>query len=457
MAHTDDIAEKVVDLLVDQTARAATTGLDVGKQLAQGAGVLTQKALEKLLKKSKEDKELHKLLGVEGEITPAQMTELVKKLGLKSSTVRVANSDSQEYETLLRQNRVMYAKMNIKDDNAKMFIFLNQDREKIQNVATILQANRGMVTEVKPDLYFNQLAPENVRLVDGLDRAEMELFRHYARYESLLFTAIRQGDKYSVVFENKDEPKARKALLHVGWDLTGFNGARNREQIEYRLKGRTAVNIAIETGERDVYVVSKNRPQDYIAITDEDLSIYKQGKKLSTVSRSHPDFYTRCMSALEGMEGGVILTENQFRTNLTREELEDYRTIDLFDRQYDELMEMDHQNSLIDLVAMKSSLDDDHDATWGLWDPSVSYSEFSGYEFFMDDEEREAREVEFEHFKKAAYYAQDNYAMQDVHLDEKNVDFIIMKAEEKRKAQSGPDRSRGREEKEPERPTPMGL
>ena len=450
MAHTDDIAEKVADLLIDQTARAANTGLDISHKAAKSLGVLTQKGLNKLLEDSKKSKELKRLLGIEGEITPAEMSELVKHLSLRSSTIRVTDSDARDFENLLRQNHVLYAKMNIKDDNAKMFIFLNHDREKISNLGTVMRANRGLVTEVRPDLYINQLAPENVQVIDGLDAVELELFRHYSRYEKLLYTAIQRGDKFSIVFEDKEEEKARKALLHTGWDLTGYNGARNREQIEYRLKGRTAIRIAIDEAERELFIVNKNRPSEYINITSEDFASYKQGKKIASVPRSNPDFYTRCLSAAEGMDGAVILTADEFHPDMTPEELADRRTIDLFAAQYEELLEMDHQNSLISLVAMKSGMDDDYNATWGLWDPSVSYSEFSGYEYIMDDEERDAREQEFEHFKKAAYYVQDNYDVQSVHLDERSVDFLIQKAEEKRKSQSYPGPARTESQKQAE-------
>lgn len=457
MANTDDIAEKVADLLIDQTAKVANTGFDVGKQIAMGAGTMTQKALDKLLKDAKKDKEMSKYLEVEGEISASQMAEIIKQLGLKSSTVTIANSDVQDYERLLREQKVMYAKMNVRDDNAKMFVYLNRDQEKIDIASTIMRANRGKETEIKPNLYFDHIAPENVRLADGLDRAEVELFRHYATHDRFLYTQIRRGDKYAVVYDPKDEEKVRKVMLHVGWDLTGRSGELNREQIGFRLKGITAVSNVLETAERDLYVVCKRSPRDYIVINEDGFESYKNGKKLVSVPRSHPDFYGRCMRAVNGMEGAVVLTENNFRTDLTREELEDYRAIDLFDRRYDELIEMDRQNGLINLVSQKYSLDDEHNATWGLWDTSVSYSEFSGFEDILDDEEREARELEFEHFKKAAFYAQDRFDMLDLHMDEKNLDFVIQKADEKRKSRSGAERTRDREEKEPEKTGPFGL
>ena len=101
------------------------------------------------------------------------------------------------------------------------------------------------------------------------------------------------------------------------------------------------------------------------------------------------------------------------------------------------MIQMDEANRLANLVAMKAGLDNDHNATWGLWDPSVSYSEFATYEYITDEDERDARVHEFDHFKQAAYYSEYHHVTYDVDLQEKNVDYIIAKAEEKRRQQSG--------------------
>jgi len=439
MAFSEEVAEKLASLILEQAPRTASFTLDTGIKLVDGAGKLTKEGLEKLLKTNNDNAELKHLSEIDGEITASQMSELTTKLGLKSSTVRVADSDAKEYEDQLRKNGVLYAKMDIRNDNAKMFIFLNRDKEKVQMAGDAIRTARGQLSEVRPDLYFNSISPENVRLIDGLDAAELELFRHYARNEKLIFTSIRRGDRTAIVYEQSQEPKAKKALLHTGWDLTGYNGAKNREQVELRLQGRTAISICAEEAQRELYIVSKDNPGNYVNITSEDFSVYKAGKKVSTISRSSPEFYERCMAAADGIEHGTVLTGEQYHTNMTKEELAAAPTIDLHLQNYEELIEIEKQIDFINLVANKYSIDDEGNASWGLSDSSVSYSEFSGFEFIMDKEEQVAREQEFEHFKKAAFYTKDHFTVQDIHMDEKNVDFIIQKAEEKRKAQTGAD------------------
>ena len=429
MAVTDDIPEKVADLLLEQTARAATTAVNTTASMVEGAGVITNDVLQKIYK----DLQTRKLLGKTGEITPLEMTDLIKKLHEKSSTVRVDDRDARDYEELLKQQDLLYAKMDIKDDAAKMFVFLNRDMEKIENIATVLSARRGKVNEVQADLYFKSLAPDNVRLVDGLDPAEMELFRHYSRQEGLLYTVLPRDGKYAVLYGTEEEKKARKTLLHVGWALTSADGARIREQVEYHLEGRSMLQIEAEQAEHEFYLVNQKYPGHFIHITLDELEVYKGGKRLSTLSRGRSDFVDRCMALCESMQSAVVLQKEEFHPGMTREELQNHRTLELLPADYDEMIEMDHQNDFINLVALKSGMDDEHNATWGLWDPSVSYSEFSAYEFIMDEEERDAREREFEHFKSAAFYAKDHYLEQEIHLDEKNIDYIIAQAEEKRK------------------------
>ena len=58
----------------------------------------------------------------------------------------------------------------------------------------------------------------------------------------------------------------------------------------------------------------------------------------------------------------------------------------------------------------------------------MSFSEFAGYEHYQDGEEREGREVEFEHFKKAAFFGQDNFDPQVVDMTDRSIDYIISRA-----------------------------
>lgn len=442
MPGTDDIAEKVADILIDQTAKAINMATETAPKLAQGVGTITSVAVNELIEAVRKNNQLRRMMNMEGEVSLAEMNQILHKFSQQSSSVMVADSDAKDYEALLREQGVLFAKMDKNNDDHKMFIFLNRDIQKVENATTILNAQRGQISELRPDLYFNSLSPEKVHVVEGISAVEMELFRYYAREKGLLFTAIPRKDDYMVVCSKTDEKKAREALLYVGWTLTGANGARIREQVERRLAGRSAIRIAAEEADREMYIVSSVRPSQYVKISEQDYAVYKQNKQVSRASRSDPDFMTKCMAAVEGLAHPVVLSAQQFRDELTPADMENAHTIDLFPEYFDSLIEMDRVNGLINLVAQKMALDDEGNATWGLSDPSVSYSAFSEYEFISDQDELEARAFEFEHFKQAAYYSHDHHTTHEVDMDEKNVDYIIAKAEEKRKAMQGQEPAR---------------
>lgn len=437
MAGTEDIAREVADILFDQSVKAAGTAVDVVPRVAQGIGNVTKVTLAQVIDEIRKNRDLKKLMGMEGEISSAEMSEILRKFSEKSSSVLVGDMDANDYDALLKDQGVLYAKIDRQDDDCKMYIFLNKDLEKVESATRILQARRGQVTELNAKLYFNSLSPDQCHVVEGLSPVEMELFRHYAREQGLLFTSIPRKEGDMVVCNVKDEKKARKALLYTGWALTGANGAKIREQVERRLAGRTAINIAAEEGDRELYIVSQRNPGQYIHISSEDFEVYKRSKQVSTTSRSDPDFYAKCVSACEGLAHPVVMSGEQFRDGITPEDLQQAHTIDLFPDIHEDMEQMNHVNSLINLVAMKSGLDNEHNATWGLWDPSVSYSEFATYEYITDEDERDARAYEFEHFKQAAYYSKDHHTSYDVDMQEKNLDFMIAKAEEKRRQRSG--------------------
>lgn len=459
MAHTDDIAEKLAGLLLDQTARAANFTYDTGAAMVRGVGVLTKKQLEKIFEDLNKSDELRKIRGTSGEIPLVQMKEFTERLAMQTSCCRVADSDVEEYEELLRANKVLYAKADDRKDNCKIFFVLKDDAARLADIEEAINARRGTMSYVKPEIYFRDIAPKNLQLVQGLDLVEHELFQYYARKAGLLYSEIQDQDKYTIAFAASDAQKARKALLHVGWDLTGQGGARVRQQVEYRLKGRSAMQISAMEGKREMYIASQRDPSHYVHITAMDCVIYKGANPVGSVERSDPDFYNKCMTMVGELDSPILFEPGTFNPELTREEVAHYHNLDLHPRDYDTMVEMVRQNELINLVAMKTSKDDEHNATWGLWDPSVSYSEFCGDEYIMDQEEREAREREFEHFKKAAYYSSEHHTFEDIEMDERSLDFVIAKAEERRNSysQGEPQRSRttrpdNEQEQETDRP-----
>lgn len=432
-ANTEDIAEKVADLFWNQTLKTAAMVTNVVPEIISGTGQISSGLLGSAAQELKNKAELRKLLNMDGEVAMSDINELVQKLSQKSSAVYVGDADAKEYGKLLDDKGVVYAKLDRQDDNCKMFVFLTKDEEKVKDASQILMARRGVVSELKPDLYFNSLSPDKIHAVEGLSSVEMELYRHYAREDNLLFTAITNQDRYTVVCDREREQQARKTLLKVGWALSGENGDKVRAQVENRLRSRQTVQRSIDEPEQELYVVSQNRPGQHIHISRDGFSSSKQNKVVNTVTRQDPDFFTKCMAACEGIQQPVVLSPSQYREDLKGSDLEKAITMELFPKEYEERKEMNQLNQMLDLVSQKSSLDENQNTTWGIWDPSISYSEFAAGEAIMDEDEKDLRESAFEHFKKAAYYSKEHHTHLDIDMEEKNLDYLIEKAEEKRR------------------------
>ena len=440
MAYSDDIAEKLFQMFLEQGSRAGSFVLDTGYNTVKSVGSMTRAFLEEYLKNAADKGEIEALKSLTGEVDMLRMNEVIKRLGLSSNTMSVADCDANDFEQLLKQQDILYAKFNMTSDNRKVFVYLNKDSSKVKEAADMLYAMRGMVSEVPPNMYFKNLAPETVRTVDGLDEVETELFRHYARQQGFLYTFIPQENgKNLLVFGKDDAYKARRSLLNVGWDLTGANGALYRKQVEYRLEGHNKIRYAIDEAERELFIVSRDRPDTYVHVTASDYTLYKAGKAITNVDRGHPDFDIRCLAACDSLDNPVVLEAHEFTPDLTAETLQARQTIDIHVPDYDEIAEM-HRVSVFADLAVKEGLDNEDNAPWGIGDPSISISEFSGMEFITDTDEREELRDEFERFKNAAWYAKEHYRTDEIKVDQRNLDFIIAKAEAKKRAAGEPVR-----------------
>lgn len=442
MAHTEDIAEKIADLLLSNAPRTADVALKTGHTFVKGVGAISSQTLNKLLANTEDEKERAKLLNIHGEVTPTQMNEIIEKLGMKSRIVRVTNSDLKDYEKLLKEQQVLYAKLDMTKDDGCVFVYLERDAEKFRQAYDVLKAQRGTATEVTPKMYVEHLAPENVETLDGLDDVEITLFRHYARERGLLYTVYDRGDNtHMVLYGAQDADKVRRAMLHTGWDLTGANGALYRQQVEYMLEGRNKILYSAEEAATELYIVSRDRPGNFVHITEENYTLYKAGEPVSVVSREQGDFTRRCIADCMALPGAVVLTAEEYSPDLSYEDLIGYPTMSLHVSDYEEEVESARISGLISLVEKRGG--DGDVEVYGLETPDATYESYADLEFILDEDERAARGHEFEHFREAAYYSRKRLTHDTINLSTRSVDTIIAHANARRSAAAEPVPERG--------------
>ncbi len=435
MAVSEDISEKVANVLFEYLLRSANYVTDTAPTAIGAVGEAGEKAFAsvgKLAKNLLEQADGKRYLDKDGEISAAEMNQAVNRLKARARTIRIGDADAKDFEAMLHAEKVLYSKIDMRDDNCKMFMYMDKDEEKIESVVTALHARRGTATEIAPNLFIRALQPDQTLTVQGLDNVDLELFRHYARETGVLFTVVSRPEGHMLIVPAEDAQKARRALTYAGWALTGADGALLRQQVEYRLKGRSAINISAEEGLREVYVVSRVRPDNFVRITSEDYKVYKANKQVATVSRGAESFHSRCVAACEGITQPVVLSAEEY-AEMTQESLSQRPTVDLFPQDFDDQVEMSILNRLRDLVSQKMSLDNEGNAEIDVTDPSITYSEFALYETLSDEEERQGREKEFAHYKRAQSYSKDRFTFAEVNRTGNSLDFIVAQAEAKKR------------------------
>lgn len=448
MAPIDDVAEKIGDILLNESVKGGAFVTGIIPPAASGMASAAAHTIERLRAQIKHDKDLRRLMGLEGEVSEEEMNEAIRKLGYVSSTAHVSDSDAKELAELLEERKVLFARLDKTDDNCKLFVFLSRDAEKVKDCLHVMEARRGMVSELNPQLFFNSMKPDKVREISGLDRVELELFRHFAWKDGLIFTSMpTQDGKFSIYHEAADKWKSKADLImsKLSWMLTGPRCEQVRQQLENRIEGRSKIQDAIDDPQKEMYIVSALNPASFIHITENECTQYKNGKKVNSIARKHEDFPERCMAYCDGLERPVVLAPDDFRSDLTVTDMSRYPTTDFLSHGYDENQEMEKLNDLITLVCMKAGIDNENNSGISLWDSSVSFSEFSARETYADEAERDKAEADFDHIKQTADYPKHRFTMEDLDMDQKNLDFILVRAEEKRRAQSAPT-SRDREQ-----------
>lgn len=474
MAHvTDEISERVARALFEQIVRLVDFGSDFTQDMfAIGEAGMKDgsAAIKEMLKKVHDalgDREFQKLINEgAGQISTGQMDEIIKRCNINPSTIKIADENVERFEELLNNAGILYAKIAIKEDNCRMFVFLESESDRVTNLAKIIYAEKGQITELSPELFLQTEEPKNLKEIGGLDKVELELFRHYAQKKNnVLFTVVPEDNGKYTVFANTSTSKAaqetQRALTEMGWALSGNNGAKVREQIEYRIAGRTRIYKSIEDAAKELYIVSKTHPDEFVHITNNEFEIYKGGNLLKVVAKTEnnlEEFRDECYSWCDKLQGGaVVMSPEEFNNGITAELLESKRTLDLFNAEiFEEMVESQMMNEMVRLVSTglddkkrqreamekgnkqirdveaKMSLDDEGNSEIDYWDESVTYSSFAQYENIADEEQERNREYQFEHFKDAAFYSKRNFAVTD-HAVEGDIDAIIERAEIKRR------------------------
>lgn len=377
-----------------------------------------------------------------GETTFQKFYEVMKR-GEKALSIRVDDATANDYKRFLKEQKKLFVCIDDLQTNSKIFLFREKDRKAVEKIQALVETIHYSQTEIEPKDFLNGFSNQDISTLSGLDMTAVELFRYHMKSDPALFSVVNDGEgMYSILFKPEDLKKVKHALHHANWNLQGGSRELVREQVAYRLKGRSEIALSFEDATKEFYIVSKNNPKNYIHISEKEITYYKNEHALSTVSREDPQFKEKGWDLIDCISTPALFQADEFSKNLGQRQavLDSKPALTEFPERYLEQEEMMKYNRLMELVAVKMGMDNEHQADWGLYDTSVSYSEYNSREVMTDTdvEEQEyqrAKEREFEQMKKAYKDTEQQFVSETLFVDRNSLDYVIEKITKQREAQ----------------------
>lgn len=200
-------------------------------------------------------------------------------------------------------------------DDSKMIMFSDSDSKEVLKAINILKAQRGLISEMDVESFALATEDESLSAAFNIDEAELECIRYHSREIAFPYAVIETQDGPSIVFKENDTERVNEVLEKTAFNLSGEQGALVREQIEYKIKGRQEVNIALADAEREFTIVDRKHPENYFTATADDFIYYKNNKELSRVPRTESGAVEAAYQKLEGLTEPVLLKKNEFELN----------------------------------------------------------------------------------------------------------------------------------------------
>lgn len=411
-----DIQERAVEEFKDMSLKVTGTMVSSAKNIAEtttNASKLLIGFLIKLVQDGKVD------IDGNGEITLDKMQKIVDK-GESLTSVRVGDEDIEFFKDAMQKEGMLYAVLDINNDDCKNVIFLERDADKIKNVITVLQSHTGLRNELAPQVFLNHLNGSNVGIVENVSEIDMELFRQYARDEGLVYASYSKNGNINILCNSKDKKEINKILGKIGWDMTSKYAENIREHYKRKKTDRKLLNEVIENGGEEYYVVDAKNNKNYVEISQRGLSYYKNGKKVFNMSRADEFYFVnRAHEKVESIANAVVLRKSEYecddRKNIIKSKARVYPD------EIAEAIKKSHKH-MTD-VQRKMSLDDENNNPAQIFDDSIDFSDYANYEKLSDDD-RERVEEAVKYDLKFGY--------KDIALKRRNLDSIIMLAEKQK-------------------------
>ena len=399
-----------------------------GNVLLKQGGDFAKEFLLALINKQKE----------RGEPTDAvaQMLDREEK-GESIHTMLAAEEDAAELIERFNKKGVLFNVVENSGDDSKVFMYMSGDAQRVIDIVTLWQAERGLVSELAPSVFLDNFGDEGVGTLSGMDRSELEVFRRFARENGLIYSSApaEEKDKHIVIYDPKDNEVVYRIMTQTIWALSGRTGSRLKRRLERFLKNQQVIRDSFASPEKEYYIVDGKFPEKYIHLTANDFVYMKNGKQVMLINRDDPEYLNKGLRVIDGMAKPVLLQ---------REEFEQYKAEGVHDKEAvqkviaektqnlperNELSEAQlKQNERLNLIQSKMALDDENTAGFWIYDPSITFSDGGSFESTEDIDEQ-AKEDLLEARSRVK-----QFKFYEVKAsDHRNLDYFIAEAEKYRK------------------------
>lgn len=374
----------------------------------------------------------------------AQMLKRVEA-GESINTMSVAEEDAVELSKYLNEKGILFNIVDNVQDDTKFFMYMSNDAQKVIDVVTLWQAEKGLVSELNPEVFLDNFAQDGVGTISGFDKADLEVFRNFAKENGLVFssTPSDEPNKYIVLYDPKNIDTVRKTMDSTVWSLSGSAGLLLREQMERYLQNRQTVNKTLLEAEKEFYIVNGTMPENYVHLTANDFIYYKNSKEVLTVGRNDGDFVERGIRVFNGMTHPVLLTREEYERFIKDGELDKEAIKSFVSAKAKELPDLEalkeaqkEQNNKLERLQSKMALDDENTAGFWIYDDSIDFAAGGEYEGLEDIDEQTKKDIE-DAQKQAEKF-------KFLQVENRDIDYLISKAEKHRKQSP-------KEKEEPER------
>lgn len=400
-----------------------------GNVFLKHGGNFAQELLVAMINKQKEK-------GEPTDVT-ARMLARVEK-GETINNMLVAEEEVAELSKYFEEKEILFNVIETPNDDTKVFMYMSGDSKKALDVIALWQAEKGLVSELNPDLFLENFAKDGVGTLSGLDRADLEVFRSYAKGNNLVFTSTPtdEPDKYLIVYDPKDTDVVKKTMAATIWAFSGEEGARYKEQMVVFLKNRQKINRSLIEGEKEFYIVNGKSIDNYVCLTANELTYYKNSKEIMSVSRGSSDFADRALRVVNGMAQPVMLSKEEFELVNSEGERDQQAVESAVVEKVKPVPDLgslneaqEKQNARLNKIQSKMALDDENTSGFWIFDESIDFAAGDGYENIEDIDEQ----IEVDML--AARNRASTYKFYNIDAtDNRSVDYFIAEAERRRKA-----------------------